>query len=361
MAKNWKKLLPTKPKSEIVLKESLQDLLQLDDTIKSLIKERKNLEQQMKTLSGDSDTETKPGGKTFDQPIDSFETKRKRDQKRFKLKRLLEEKIAAKKLESKHWENQRNALKTKVTQALKVIERVKTQKDNFLKDDFEAKWQEKRDAFRDKITKKPKDIWSKKRDEQKKSIVSKVKVPIIKKIAKKIERKPKIKKVKDEWETIRDKNKEAQKLKAKGEKKWDTIQKKLMVDSFDVVPKESKNELKQFEDDFRRSAQKEKDDFEEKQQKLKDKLKGRVTKTKKSSTSKNKKKQGIQKDKQKDKQKEKQKEEIKRKERADKKKEENRKQRQIQSREEKKKERDREQKREERREERKNSKKDKYA
>ena len=353
MAKNWKKLLPTKPDStsEIDLKESLQDLLQLDDTLKSLLKERKDLEQQMKTLSGNSVATNEPVSKTFDQPIVSFQTKRKRDKKQFETKRYLEEKIVAKKLEFKHWQNQRNKLKLKVINAKKLIERKKTFKDDFLKDDFEAKWQEKRNVFKDRIVKKPKDIWSEKRDKQKESVVSKIKQSIVKKITEKVKQKPKVKKVKDQWGLLRDKNREAKKLKAKGDKKWNDIQKKSMVDSFDVLPKEGENELKQFEDDFKNLAQKEKDDFEEKQQKLKDKLKAKASNIKESLASKKKKEA---------KKKEEQQKGLKKK-RIEEKREEESKQRQVQSREEKKKEQNREQKREERREERKNSKKDKYA
>jgi hypothetical protein len=347
MAKNWKKLLPTKPDStsEIDLKKSLQDLLQLDDTLKSLLKERKDLEQQIKALSGESIATNEPASKTFDQPIVSFQTKRKRDKKQFETKRQLEEKIAAKKLAFKHWQNQRNKLKLKVLKAKKLVERTKTFKDDFLKDDFEARWQEKRNTFKDRILKKPKDIWSEKRDKQKKSVFSKIKEPIRKKVTEKIEQKTKVKKVKDQWELLRDKNREAKKLKAKGDKKWNDIQKKSMVDAFDVLPKEAKNELKQFEDDFKRSAQKEKDDFEEKQLKLKAKLKAKASKAKNSQTSKKKKEQ----------------EEVNQKKRLEEKREEDRQKRQTQLQENQKKERNREQKREQRREERKNRKKEKYA
>ena len=360
MAKNWKKLVATKPEatSEINLKESLQDLLQLDDTLKSLIKERKDLEQQIKNLSGASATESEPepASKTFDQPIASFQTKKKEDKKQFEKKRHLEEKIATKKLEFKHWENQRNKLKLKVNKRKKQIERAKTFKDDFLKDDFEAKWQEKRNTFKDRILKKPKDIWSENRDKPKKPVASKVKESIIKKITEKSKQKPKVKKTKDQWESLRDKKKEAQKMTGKSEKKWNEIQKKSMIDSFDVLPKEGKNELKQFEDDFKKLAQSEKDDFKEKQEKLKDNLKAKASKVKESIKNKQKKEA---------KQKEEREKSLKRKQakekREEEKKEEDRKQRQIQSKEETKKARKREQKREERKEERKKRKKDKYA
>lgn len=347
MAKNWKKLLPTGTNFELEtdLKQSFKDLLQLDDTLKDLIKEREDLEQQMKALSGVPDAESQSGSKTFDQPIDSFQTKRKRDKEQFETKRKLEEKITAKKLAFKHWENKRNKLNQKVKKTEGLIKKAKSIKDDFLKDDFEARWQEKRNVFKDRITKKPKDIWSEKRDKQKMSVFSKIKEPIRKKVTKKIEQKPKVKKVKDQWESLRDKNRETKKLKAKGDKKWNDIQKKSMIDAFDVLPKEAKNELKQFEDDFKKSAQKEKDDFEERQLKLKDKLKAKASRAKNSLTSK----------------KEKEQEEVNQKKRVEKKREEDRQKRQAQLQEDKKKERNREQKREQRREERKNRKKDKYA
>jgi hypothetical protein len=342
MAKNWKKLLPTGTNSELEtdLKQSFKYLLQLDDTLKDLIKERADLEQQIKALSGVSESGSTPDSKIFDQPIDSFQTKRKRDKKQFETKRQLEEKIAAKKLALKHWENKRNKLNQKVKKTKGLIKKAKSVKDGFLKDDFEAGWQEKRNIFKNRITKKSKDIWSEKRDKQKKSVFSKIKEPIRKKVTKRIEQKTKVKKVKDQWGLLRDKNREAKKLKNKGDKKWNDIQKKSMVDAFDILPKEAKNELKQFEDDFKKSSQKEKDDFEAKQLKLKAKLKAKASKSKNSLTSK----------------KEKEQEEVNQKKR-----EEERQQKQIQSREEKKKERNREQKREQRREERKKRKKDKYA
>jgi hypothetical protein len=356
MAKNCKKLLPenTKPALETDLKQSFKDLLQLDDTLKNLIKEREDLEQQIKALSGVSESGSTPDSEIFEQPIESFQTKRKRDKKQFETKRKLEEKIAAKKLAFKHWENKRNKLNQKVKKTEGLIKNPKSIKDDFQKDDFEARWQEKRNVFKDRITKKPKDIWSEKRDKQKKSVFSKIKEPIRKKVTKKIAQNPKVKKVKDQWELLRDKNREAKKLKAKEDKKWNDIQKKSMVDAFDVLPKEAKNELKQFEDDFKKSAQKEKDEFEEKQQKLKDKLKAKASNLKESLTSKKKTEE-------KEAKKKEEQQKGLNKNRVEEKREEDRQKRQTKLQEDKKKERNREQKREQRREERKNRKKDKYA
>jgi hypothetical protein len=357
MAKNWRKLLPDNAETflEIDLKKSFNDLLQLDDTLKDLMEECEELEQQIKTLSGVSNNGNEPARNFFDQPIESFQTKRKQDKKQFETKRYLEEKIATKKLAFKHWENQRNKFKIKVNRAKKLIDRSQSIKDDFLKDNFEARWQQKRNDFKDKKIKKPIDIWSKKQDEQKESAVSKNKVSILKKVTEKVKLKVKAQKLKDTWGELRTQAKEAKKLKAKGEKKWNEIQKKSMVDSFDILPKEAKKELRQFDGDFKKSTQNKKDDFEEKQQNLKDKFKAKAAKTRNSLTSKKKKE-----NKKEAKQKEEQQEGLKKKQ-AEEKHEEERQQRQIQSIEEKKKKRNREKKREERREERKNRKKDKYA
>lgn len=347
MAKSWKKLLSNDDKSivEADLEQSFKDLLQIDDTLKDLIKEREDLENQIKSLSGASDADSQPLGKTFDQPVDSFQTKRKKDSKQFEAKRKLEEKIALKKRAFEHWENKRDKLRAKVQKTERLLKKAKSLKDDYPKDDFEAVWQEKRDAFRDGITKKPKDSWSLKRDIKKTLISSKIKTSIFRKPSSATKLKPKVKKVKEQWGKVRDKKREAQKLKAKGDKKWDDIQKKSIIDSFEVIPKEAKEELKQFEDGLKKTAQKEKDHFEEKQQKLKDRLKSKLNKPKNSVTNKKKKEQ----------------KEAKREEQVAEKRERNRTKRQAQLRAEKKQERNSAQRREQRKEERRNRKKDKYA
>ncbi|QXP58760.1 hypothetical protein [Olleya sp. HaHaR_3_96] len=373
MAKNWKTLLPKAPEqdsaSALDLKASLEDLIQVDDTLKNLIAERQALEKQMKTLSGDSDVTDAPANSTFDQPIASFETKRKQDQQQFETKRQLEDKIAAKKLEFKHWENQRNTLKLKVTTAKKQVERAKTFKKDFKKDDFEARWEKQRQTFKTKVLKKPKDLWSEhrdtpkdlwsehrdkpkanwaeNRDTPKAPILSKLKDSVVRTVTKKSKPKPKSKTIKDRWGQLRDQQKEAKKLKAKSEKKWDDFQKQSMVESFDVVPKEGISDIKSFERDFKTLAQKEKDAFEQKQQKLKDKLKAKAKATKPSLTNQEK-KEAKQEEAKAQRQQDKQ---------AEEKREEDRKQRQIKSRDEKK----QAQKREQQREARQKRKKDKYA
>jgi|GEM_PF-4943791 len=377
MAKNWKTLLPKVPDQvqdpALDLKASLDGLVQLDDTLKSLITEREALEQQMKTLSGESDVTDTPANSHFEQPIDSFKTKREQDQKRFETKRQLEDKIAAKKLEFKHWEKQRNALKLKVITAKKQVERAKAFKKAIKSDDFEARWEKQRETFKTKVLKKTKDLWSEQRDTPKANwsehrdqpkanweenrdrpkapILSKLKDSVVRKATKKSQPKPKAKTIKDRWGQLRDQQREAKKLKAKSEKKWDDFQKQSLVDSFDVVPKEGSNDFKSFENDFKTLAQQEKDAFEQKQEQLKAKLKAKAKATK-SSLANQKQKEAKQEESKAQRQQDKQ---------AEEKREEDRRQRQIKSRDEKKQAQKREQQREERKEARQKRKKDKYA
>ncbi|WP_054851071.1 hypothetical protein [Olleya sp. ITB9] len=366
MAKNWKTLLPKAPEqdsaSALDLKASLEDLIQVDETLKSLISEREALEQQMKTLSGESDVTDTPANSPFEQPIDSFTTKRKQDKKQFETKRQLEDKIAAKKLEFKHWEKQRNALKLKVINVKKQVARTKAFKKDFKTDDFEARWNKQRETFKARAYKKPKDLWSKhrdtpkanwaeQRDQPKAPIVAKLKDGVDRTTTKKSKPKPKSKTIKDRWGELRDQQKEAKKLKAKSEKKWDDFQKQSLVDSFDVVPKEASDDFKSFENDFKALAQQEKDAFEEKQQQLKDKLKAKAKATK-TSLANQKKKEAKQQEAKAQRQQDKQ---------AEAQREEDRRQRQIKSREEKKQAQKREQQREARKEARQKRKKDKYA
>jgi len=249
MAKSWKSFvnkdedLSQDPESsqelsgiEKELNLSLEDLAKSNEQLRAVLEERDALEEKMHQLTNPAGRQDQQGLR-FGSDIDSIRRKRREDQERFSAKQKLEEKLRLKKEELHDWTKKVKRTKEKVTRTkeqfdrkMEELHRVKKKVDEFVKkvrekpsDDFDY---EKLSGplkkavgdfpFTERMTDRTDEIFNK---------------PVAQVTEKITERVP-VKKIVDTWEEIKEKKREAAKLKEKFERAMEKKEELFEFDDF---------------------------------------------------------------------------------------------------------------------------------
>jgi hypothetical protein len=236
MAKSWKSFvkkdddLSQDPGSsqelsgiETDLNLSLEDLAKSNEQLRAILEERNALEEKMRQLTNPAERQ----GQRFDSSIDSISRKRREDLKQFSDKQKLEEKLRLKKEELNYWTKKIKSVRDKVTltkdrfdRKKEELHRVKRKVDEFVKKvrsgpagdfDYEKFSGPLKKAvgdfpFTEKMTDRTDEIFNR---------------PVAQITGKITERAP-VKKIADTWEEIKEKKREAAKIK----EKFDALMKK---------------------------------------------------------------------------------------------------------------------------------------
>lgn len=275
MAKSWKSFVSKESVSEQEagselsgigneLTLSLEELARSNAELRAMLEERNALEEKMSQLINPS-AGSELQNPRFGGEIGSITEKRKGDQKRFEARQKLQEKIKLKNAELAEWAKKTDRLKEKVNKVKSQFEQKKKEIS-----DLKRKVKEKTsdgfdyDKIRNPIKKIADEFPFVERIAKPKEDLAKNPIEKVKEI---IRDKPAVKKIVDDWEILRDKKREAEKIKSKFDQ---VIQKKNDLFAFKDRLEKNPDDIKPDDIESLLNAEKEEEKQNEKKAEKKD-------------------------------------------------------------------------------------------
>lgn len=255
MAKSWKNFVKKEDPSlnpggpqglsgaEKELDLSLEEHAKSNEQLRAILDHRRELEEKMRRLTNPSAAQNQQGLR-FESTIDPIGRKRREDGELFTAKQKLEEKLRLKKEELNAWTK-------KVKRTREKVKRAKEQFDRKMEELRRSK--KKVDEFAEKLRSKPSDGFDYEKPngplkkafddfpftERMENRIDEVFNKPVAQVKEKITERVPAKKIVDTWEGIKDKKKEAAKLKAKFEAAMDKKDGLFEFDGFPSKLKES--------------------------------------------------------------------------------------------------------------------------